>query len=427
MSDEIYSLYGSANPAEQMKKFYSSGNQNLLKLRNITTNPGSEKKPRVWNSTDAATLIDVSAPTFRKLLEKHQDEVPGIVFDTNGNGTDLKKYTLQAINFLRDVAGTRYKRPENSQPIVIAFSNLKGGVGKTANSVDFCKKLAIDGLKALLLDFDAQATATFLSSGLVADLELTYDEIITNALVADPFEIEKIIRKTNFDGFDIIPANLAIQDCDLLLPNPNTNNEAVLGSAYSRLRNALKLIKNNYDVIVIDCPPNMGILTINAVIACDGLIFPIPPNLANYSSFTMYTGILSKLLEILPSKKYLYLKILLTIHKESKGAQEVEEMLRQQYGRFVLTNYVCDTVEVAKAASEIGSIYDISKPRGNNVAYHRAISYLDKVYSEIISNFKDIWDHQSKFYSSLPGDIEKNNKVLNIQELKQTEKEKVYG
>lgn len=426
MSDEIYSLYGSDNPSALMKKFNTIGNRTLLKLRDLTTKPGSEKKPRTWNSTEAGDLVNVSAPTFRKLLEKYQSEIPGIVFEANGKGTDVKKYTLEAINFLRDQAGTRYKRPANSQPLVIAFSNLKGGVGKTANSVDFCKKIAIEGLKTLLLDFDAQGTATLISSGLVPDLELSYDDTITNALVSDPFEIQKIVRRTNFDGFDIIPANLAIQDCDLKLPNPNTNNEVALGSAFLRLKKALQLIKDDYDVIVVDCAPNVATLTINAVIACDGLIFPIPPNMADYSSFTMYTGILANLFENLPSKKYLYLRILLSKHSGSKGAEQVEEMLREQYGRFVLKNYMCETVEVAKAASEIGSIYDISKPRGNKDAYRRAVDHLDGVYMEIIGNFKNIWAHQSDFNSSIEGNIENKKEELNVHELKQIERERVY-
>src|SRR5262249_37330242 len=103
-------------------------------------------------------------------------------------------------------------------------------------------------------------------------------------------------------------------------------------------------------------------------------------------------------------KKLDYLRILLTKHNGNsklgdnpkqhggnKEALEVESMMRQQFGRYILTNYMCETVEVAKAANEIGTIYDVSKPRGSREAYRRAVQHLDDVNMEIINHFKDIW------------------------------------
>ena len=118
------------------------------------------------------------------------------------------------------------------------------GVGKTETTVDLGKKIAIEGLKVLLLDFDAQGTATLISSGLIPDLELRYEDTITNVLISNPTNIKNVILKTHFDGLDIIPANLAIQDCDLILPNEKENNHERLGSPFIRLTEALKIIKN---------------------------------------------------------------------------------------------------------------------------------------------------------------------------------------
>lgn len=224
MLDHTIAPYGSDEPEKLMERFYNAGNEMLLTLRNFITNPDNRKKPRTWGAIEAAHMIGISDPTFRKLLEKHPN-LQGIVTETTHGTRSVNKYTLQAINQLRMLANTRYSRPKGSKPLVIAVSNLKGGVGKTQTAVDLGKKIAIEGLRALLLDFDAQGTATLISSGLIPDLELKYEDTITNVLVSNPENIEDVIIKTHFDGFDIIPANLAIQDCDLLLPNPSDNNE----------------------------------------------------------------------------------------------------------------------------------------------------------------------------------------------------------
>ncbi len=395
MLEQAIAPYGSDEPEKLMEKFYNAGNEMLLTLRNYITNPDNRKKPRTWGAIEAAQMIGVSNPTFRKLLEKYSN-LPGVIAEQTPGNRTINKYTLQAINQLRTFTNTRYSRPKGSKPLVIAVSNLKGGVGKTQSAVDLGKKIAIEGLRALLLDFDAQGTATLISSGLIPDLELKYEDTITNILVSHPENIQDVILKTHFDGFDIIPANLAIQDCDLLLPNSKENNEVQNGSPYFRLAKALNKIKNNYDVILIDCGPNLGMLTLNAIIACDGMIIPIPPSMNDYSSFIMYTATLRNLFKNLSNKKLEYLRILISKHNGSNESMQMENMMREQFGRYILSNHMCETVEVSKAANEIGTIYDVSRPRGSREAYRRAMQHLDDVNLEIINHFKEIWDRQSQ-------------------------------
>lgn len=399
MINTPFSPYGTDNPKELMNKFNNAGNKMLLTLRNFVTSPQDRKHARTWGASEATKMVGVSAPTFRKLQENDQN-IPGMQFETTSNGRKVKKYTLSALNYLRDKAKTRYKRPNGSNALTIAVTNLKGGVGKTETAVDLGKKIAIEGLRTLLLDFDAQGTATLISSGLIPDLELNYEDTITNCLISNPNNIKNVILKTHFDGFDIIPANLAIQDCDLLLPNEEHNNSDKLGSPFGRLTDALKTIKNQYDVILIDCGPNLGLLTLNAIIACDGMIIPIPPSMNDYSSFIMYTAVLRNMFEELGSKKLDYLRIILSKHSGSNEALQMENMMREQFGSYILTNHMCETVEVSKAANEIGTIYDISKPRGSREAYRRALQHLDDVNMEIINNFKVIWEKQASDVTS---------------------------
>ena len=144
--------------------------------------------------------------------------------------------------------------------ITIAVVNQKGGVGKTTSAVNLTAALADSGIKTLLCDFDPQANAT---SGLGVEKrkikKSVYDVII------DVAPVEEVIVHTKFG--DVLPsgADLAGAAVELLsLPEPNF-----------RLANALKAVKDQYDVILIDCPPSLELLTINALAAADSILIPV--------------------------------------------------------------------------------------------------------------------------------------------------------
>lgn len=404
MSEHIINPFGSEEPSKLFESFYNSGIKTLKTLRDIVTRPEDRKQERTWATMEAAKMVKVSDPKFRNLLK--DNKIDGIVEITNKNNKTTRRFTLKAINQLRDLAGTRYRKPPNVDPLVAIVSNLKGGVGKTETAVDLAKRVSIEGLKCLLLDFDAQATATLVSAAIIPDLEIKYEETITNILVKNPEKIRDVIISTHFDGLDIIPANLAIQDCDLLLPNKNHNNHDKLGSAYGRLNSALEHVKDDYDVVIIDCGPNLAMLTLNAVIACDCMIIPIPPDMYDYASFINYAGTLSNLFKNLPPTQLRYLRILLSKHNGSNDALQMETLIRREFGSYVLANHMCQTEEVKKAATEMGTVYDISKPRGSRNTYLRAMRHLEDVNMEIINGFKMIWENESKL--SKVSEVEQN-------------------
>ncbi|PFD98984.1 ParA family protein [Bacillus cereus] len=145
---------------------------------------------------------------------------------------------------------------------IIAIANQKGGVGKTTTSVNLGAGLAQVGKKVLLIDIDAQGNAT---TGVgIEKSEL--DQCIYNVLVEDA-EVQEVIQKTATENLDVLPATIQLAGAEIELV-PTISREV-------RLQRALQPIRNEYDYIIIDCPPSLGLLTINALTAADSVIIPV--------------------------------------------------------------------------------------------------------------------------------------------------------
>jgi len=145
---------------------------------------------------------------------------------------------------------------------VISIFNQKGGVGKTTTNVNLCAALALKGKKVLSIDIDPQGNS---SSGFGLDknnLELTiYDILIEDT------DINKVIHKTDIENLDLIPANIQLAGAEIELTNTKYREKT--------LRESINLLDDTYDFIIIDCPPSLGLLSLNALTASDTVLIPI--------------------------------------------------------------------------------------------------------------------------------------------------------
>ncbi|HBP43846.1 MAG TPA: sporulation initiation inhibitor Soj [Clostridiales bacterium] len=145
---------------------------------------------------------------------------------------------------------------------IVSFINQKGGVGKTTTCVNMASYLAMMGKKVLLLDLDPQGNAT---SSLGIDKESGL-KTIYNVIVDDNL-LDEVIIKSKLDNLDVIPSNVDLAGAEIELVQMN-NREKVI-------KKILQPIKNSYDYICIDCPPSLGLITVNGLTASDSLIIPI--------------------------------------------------------------------------------------------------------------------------------------------------------
>lgn len=369
------------NAGEVFHRFNEEGNQKLMSLRQSITSPKDLKEPRSYGSVEAAKLIGRSVPWLR-------DNVDAPVGD---NGRRI--YTLDLIHELREQCGTNFTRPKGSRAVVKAVSNFKGGVGKTTTTIHEAHYMAtVKGMKVLVIDLDPQASCTFSLGPFIPDLELTQDDTVYPVMMEDPDH--NAIRQTYMPNVHIVPANLSIQDLDLSLPNPDINNSKEMGSPIRRLEQFTERLRDYYDLILIDCPPNMGATTANALVACNAMLIPVPPASYDLASFVMFSNTIGNIFTGL-NKSLDYARILITKHPGTQTARKVETDIRALYGDYVLSNHVVQTTEVEKACDQMTSIYDLERPLTNRETYNRALSSFNSVYEEVFDDYMRVWNAEA--------------------------------
>lgn len=145
---------------------------------------------------------------------------------------------------------------------IVSFINQKGGVGKTTTCVNMASYLAVMGKRVLLVDLDPQGNASS-SLGIDKDNNL---KTIYNVIVDDNL-LDEVIIKSKVDNLDIVPSNVDLAGAEIELVQMNNREKVV--------KKILQTVRNSYDFICIDCPPSLGLLTVNALTASDSIIIPI--------------------------------------------------------------------------------------------------------------------------------------------------------
>ncbi len=169
-----------------------------------------------------------------------------------------------------DLLGRDYETFPSPEPLrthgparVIAMCNQKGGVGKTTSSINIAGALSQYGRRVLIVDFDPQGAAT-VGLGINAN---TVEDTVYTALFNPRMDVHAVIHRTDFENLDIMPANIDLSAAEVQLVT-EVGREQVLASV-------LRQVKDEYDLIIVDCQPSLGLLTVNALTAADGVIIPV--------------------------------------------------------------------------------------------------------------------------------------------------------
>ena len=216
---------------------------------------------------------------------------------------------------------------------VISMCNQKGGVGKTTTTINLGAALAELGRKVLIVDFDPQGAA---SAGLGINAH-ELDSTIYDLLVASRPDIRTVIHETTVEGLDIVPANIDLSAAEVQLVNEVAREQA--------LKRVLRPVLDEYDVILVDCQPSLGLLTINALTASDYVIMPLECEFFALRGIALLTDTISKVADRLnPDLKIL--GILGTMYDgRTLHSREVLERVVQAFGDDVFHTVIRRTVK----------------------------------------------------------------------------------
>ena len=229
----------------------------------------------------------------------------------------------------------------------IAFCNHKGGVGKTTSTASVGVAMARQGKRVLLVDLDGQANLTSIFLQEEAE-ESIYDSLVEKA----PLYLVHIE-----DNLDLVPSNLNMSAAEAKMTMIMVQREM-------RLANLLASQKANYDYILIDCPPSLGIVTINAFFAADEIYVPVAAEILPLKGMMMIENVLEDLREAKPEIKIS--GVFVTRFDSRKNINKsVEEAVRAQYEEVVFQTHIRDHVSLSEAPGSGSSIFDYdSKGRG---------------------------------------------------------------
>lgn len=228
---------------------------------------------------------------------------------------------------------TRNQKPAERHARVLAFANHKGGVAKTTTTLSVGFSLSRRGAHVLLIDLDAQSNLTFSLLREDAEYDSIYDSI-------NKGEASLPIIKVK-DNLDLVPSSLNLAQLEISL-------SGLLQREYI-IQDKIKPYLGQYDYILIDCPPSLGIFTVNALVAADYVVIPMTAEVLPYKGLSSLVVLINQISERM-NPELSVLGILLTRYKgQNKLTKNIENAIRQIYGPLLLESHVRETTRAAEA------------------------------------------------------------------------------
>ncbi|WP_082655813.1 plasmid partitioning protein RepA [Aureimonas sp. D3] len=373
----------------------------LQAMRQRLFPPTSSKSLRPFTSGEAARLIGVSDSYLRQLSISGEGPQPEV------GPSGRRSYTLGDINALRrHLAGQheagsvkarqylKWRRPEDGEHIqIIAVTNFKGGSGKTTTSAHLAQFLALQGYRTLAVDLDPQASFSALL-GYQPELDLTGNDTLYGAIRYDEERVPlaSIIRPTYFDGLHLVPGNLELQEFEHATPRQlaEAQREGLASERlfFARVQDALREVEDDYDVVVIDCPPQLGFLTLGALCAATSVLVTVHPQMLDVASMSQFLFMTSDLLQVVREAggdlNFDFLRYLVTRYEPHDGPQaQIAGFLRAQFGSRVLTNPMLKSTALSDAGLTKQTLYEVARENFSRSTYDRAMESLTAVNSEV--------------------------------------------
>ncbi len=245
---------------------------------------------------------------------------------------------------------------------IIAIANQKGGCGKTTTAVNLAAAFAEKGKRTLIIDLDPQGHATL---GFGHNPE-TLDKTIYHALTNVQIPISRVIISTNVNGLNVAPSNILLSGAELELASI-TGKELVLSEQ-------LRMVSNEYEMCVIDCPPSVGLLTLNALVASTDVVVPVQVNYYAMEGLKQLFETANIIRVHFHPCNVKILGLLLTfVEDRIIFCRQIQQQMREFFGDLVFDTVIHRTVRLAEAPSSGESVLAYA-PQSRGAAEYRALA-----------------------------------------------------
>ncbi|KKN06230.1 hypothetical protein LCGC14_1079360 [marine sediment metagenome] len=358
--------------------------------------PDARKVLRKFTSGEVAGLLGVKDGYLRKLHLDGRGPEPEI------RAGGRRYYSPEDVQALRVMLDKGAKAPGTYLPgrragdhlQVITVINFKGGSGKTTTAAHLAQKLALDGYRVLAVDLDPQASFSALH-GFQPEFDLLDGGTLYDAIrYDDPLPLRDVIQRTCFTNLDIVPGNLDLMEFEHETPRVLTARPGEM--FFTRIGEKLAEVEQEYDVVVIDCPPQLGFLTMSALSAATAVLVTVHPQMLDVMSMCQFLLMTSNLLGVVAEAggdmSYDWLRYVVTRYEPGDGPQnQMVSFMRSMFGDHVLNHPVLKSTAISDAGLTKQTLYEVEKSQFSRATYERAIESLNAVNDEIAGLIRQAW------------------------------------
>jgi chromosome partitioning protein len=363
---------------DKLEDILASSENFLQRMHERGNDPHSTKQlNRLFSPSEAALMVGRDRTT----LARAEVELGLESLQRNPLNNRRVGYSLAQIQEFRRHFGTLpWRNPETDPPLVIACQNFKGGVGKSTTCVNFAHYLALKGYRVLVIDTDSQATMTA-TFGYMPDAEITQNDTILPYLDGTQTSLAYAVRKTYWPNIDLVPACLALYEAEMAIAahlSTQADREQRI-AFFSELRFGIQTVSEHYDVVLLDSPPALGMISINVLLAADALLVPTAPRMYDFTStvqfFRMVWDYISR---IDATKEYRWISVLTTMYVEGYAShKQFVDVMRTCFGEGVFQHVFFHTTEIINSAVQYLGSYEQPKPN------RKVLEMLDGVFGEL--------------------------------------------
>ena len=355
--------------------------------------PNNTKRLREFSAPEVAELLDVSGQFMRKV---HAD---GVLPEPAVNRGGRRFYTGQELWNAREILEKTSRKPghylprrrEGEKLQVWQLMNFKGGSSKSTTTIHLAHYFALQGYRVLVADLDPQGSLTSMC-GISPEIEFDGLTIYDAIRYENPAPMADVIVQTYFPGLSVAPARLMLSEFETETA-VHSNPEQPF---YFRIRDALAQIESDYDIVLMDSPPQLGFLTISGMAAATSLIVPMTPSMLDVSSTAQFLELAGAYMAVIEDAgaalNYDHFKLLITRDEPTDiPSQQITSFMRALFQDRVMSATALKSTAVSDATMLKQSLYEVVRSDMTRATYDRGRNSMDAVGREVEAMIRQTW------------------------------------